>query len=92
YDTYKDKCLRIRTLYWEDDELKVKEEKVSLYNGVPGLWTESSRLINYSDNTYSDSTNITGFANAIDDAVQVLEFIHSSDLIVYSPYFVADDE
>ena len=49
----------------------------------PGSGQHPERLIDYSGNT-----NITGFANAVDDAIQVLELIHSTDLIVYSPYFV----
>lgn len=49
-------------------------------------WTKPSLLIGYEN---GNNVNVTGFSNAADDAVQVLEFIHESDLIVYSPYFTA---
>lgn len=49
-----------------------------------GLWTDVARLIDYSNGA---NTGISGFSNATDDAIQVLEFLHSSDLIVYSPDF-----
>ena len=77
--TYSDKYVKITTLYPDGTW---SEEIVSLFDGVPSLWTSPERLIDYSGNT-----NITGFANAVDDAIQVLEYIHESDLIVYSPYF-----
>jgi hypothetical protein len=56
----------------------------SLLNVVP--WTSPTKLIDYEN---GNNINITGFSNAADDAIQVLEFIHSSDLIEYSPYFTA---
>ncbi len=49
-------------------------------------WTSPTRLIDYEN---GNNINITGFSNAADDAIQVLEYIHSSDLIEYSPYFTA---
>ena len=52
-----------------------------------GIWTPEEKLMDWSPDGEGNS-NITGFANAVDDAVQVLEYIHSSDLIVYSPDFV----
>lgn len=58
---------------------------INLLNGGP-LFTDPLKLIDYSNGA---NTNISGFANATNDAVQVLEFIHSSDQIVYSPYFTA---
>jgi len=47
-------------------------------------WTNADRLIDYAD---GGNSNITGFANAADDATRVLDFIHSSELIEYNPYF-----
>lgn len=77
---YVDKYVKITSL---NPDGTWKEEIVSLLDAV--LWTSPERLIDWSGGT---NTNITGFSNAIDDAIQVLEFIHSSDLIVYSPHFV----
>lgn len=56
----------------------------SLLSVVP--WTAPAKLVDYENGA---NINLSGFANAADDAVQVLDFIHSSDLIVYSPYFTA---
>ncbi|MCJ7648481.1 MAG: hypothetical protein MUP85_07695 [Candidatus Lokiarchaeota archaeon] len=78
-DIYKDKYVKITTL---DPNGTWLDEYVSLYKAVE--WTDPERLIDYAN---KQNKNITGFANAVDDAIQVLEFIHSSDLIVYSPYF-----
>jgi len=78
--TYGDKYVRIRTL---NPDQTWKEEFVSLHTALEyDIGTALEKIIDYSGNT-----NITGFAKAVDDAIQVLEFIHSSDLIVYSPYF-----
>ncbi len=80
-EVYHDKYVRITVLNadgtWEDT-----------YQSLTSVvfWTDPAKLIDYEK---GGNTNITGFANAADDAVQVLEFIHSSDLIVYSPYFTA---
>ncbi|MBE0649497.1 MAG: hypothetical protein IH595_01530 [Bacteroidales bacterium] len=57
----------------------------SLLDIVP--WTSPKLLIDYANGA---NTDLTGFANAADDAVQVLEFIHESDLVVYSPYFTSN--
>jgi hypothetical protein len=87
YETYKDKIVRVTELYNDGGEQTWKYSYYSLYDVVP--WTNSNLLIDYNNNGNSDfSTGITGFSNAADDAIQVLEYLHSSDLIVYSPYFV----
>jgi hypothetical protein len=77
--TYATKYVEITTLYSDGSW---KTEPHSLLSVVP--WTNSNKLIDYAE---GGNTKITGFANAADDAIQVLEFIHDSDLIVYSPYF-----
>jgi len=77
--TYEDKYVRITTL---NPDGSWSESYESLYDVTP--WTSPSKLVDWAN---GQNTNITGFANAADDAVQVLEFIHSSDLIVYSPHF-----
>jgi hypothetical protein len=78
---YGNKYLKITVLKsngeWEDTYQPI-------VNVVP--WTSPSKLIDYSGGA---NTNISGYARAADDAVQVLEFIHESDLIQYSPYFTA---
>ncbi len=79
-DIYANKYIKITTL---NSDGTWTEDIVSLLNAVP--WTSPERLIDYSGGA---NTNISGFANAVDDAIQVLELIHSTDLIVYSPYFV----
>ena len=56
-------------------------EYMSLLDGV--AWTNPNKLISYN----SGEVDITGFSNAVDDAIQVLELLHSSDLIQYSPSF-----
>jgi hypothetical protein len=43
------------------------------------LWTDMLYLVDYTGNT-----NVSGFAKASDDAVQVIEFLHSSTLIQYA--------
>ena len=58
------------------------EQKVSLLSAVS--FTSNAKFIDYAAGL---DTNISGFARAVDDAIQVLEFIHSSDLIVYNPYY-----
>jgi hypothetical protein len=77
--TYGNKYVRIALLFpdgtWH-------YEYQSLYSAVS--WTSPNLLIDYA---FSANTGITGFSNAADDAIQVLEFIHESDLIEYSPYF-----
>ena len=78
--TYASKYVKITTL---NPDGTWNEETVSLLNAVQ--WTAPEILIDYAGGS---NTNITGFSNAADDAVQVLEFIHSSDMIVYNPYFV----
>jgi hypothetical protein len=78
--TYANKYVKITTI---NPDGSWSEETVSILNAVQ--WTSPERLIDYAGGL---NTKITGFANAADDAVQVLEFIHSSDLIVYNPYFV----
>lgn len=79
---YGDKYVRITVLNpegtWEDTY-------ESLLDVTP--WTDPAKVVRYGTDF---NRNITGFAQAADDAVQVLEFIHSSDLVVYSPYFTAD--
>lgn len=57
-------------------------EYLSLLNAVP--WTTPNKRIQYNG---GQNIDITGFSNAADDAIQVLEFIHESDLYEYSPYF-----
>lgn len=79
--TYGDKYVRITTL--KPNGSWTYQYK-SLLSVVP--WTSPAKLIDYSNGA---NTNISGFANAADDAVQVIEFLHSSDLIVYSPYFTS---
>ena len=59
----------------------------SLYDVVP--WTNVRILPQYGTNHNND---VTGFSNSVDDAINVLEFIHGSDLIVYSPYFTIPEE
>lgn len=80
-DVYSNKYVRVRTLLpnntWEEDFLPLTEAV---------NWTSPSKLIDYEN---GNSLNITGFSNAANDAIQVLEYIHESDLIVYSPYFTA---
>ena len=76
---YGDKYVRIQAFYpdgtWE-----------YLYEPILDVvtWTAPEMLIDYANGS---NTGITGFANAADDAIQVLEFIHSSTLYEYSPYF-----
>jgi len=79
---YHDKYVRVTVL---NSDGTWEETYQSLNNAV--FWTPPAKLIDYAK---GGNTNITGFANAADDAIQVLEFIHSSDLIVYSPYFTAN--
>ncbi len=82
-NNYQDKYIRLTEVrpngQWE-------EVFVSLNDSRLGIFTNPHLLIDYAE---GQNTNITGFANAANDAIQVLEFIHSSDLIVYSPYFTA---
>lgn len=78
---YANKYVRIRTL---NDDNTWDEEFVSL-NDLD-IWTTPAKLLDYAN---GENKNITGFSNAADDAIQVLELIHSSDLIEYSPYFTA---
>ena len=77
-DEYSDKWVRITHLNeggtWE-------YEYLPLFDAV--TWTNPNKLVKYSVGSY----DITGFADAADDAVQVIEFIHSSDMIEYSPLF-----
>jgi len=79
HDVYWDKIVRITELdpdgTWENNYYR-------LYDVVP--WTNPDKLINYHGGSH---INISGFSDAADDAIQALEFIHSSDLIVYNPYF-----
>lgn len=83
-DVYSSKFVRIRTLHpdntWSDSYK-------SLYDAV--TWTDPAKLIDYQHGNPGLDTyfNITGFSNAADDAVQVLEYIHETDLVVYSPIF-----
>ena len=80
--TYATKYVKITTL---DGGGNYTEETVSLYDLLEEtIGTDPQKLIDYAGGLNS---NITGFANAADDAVQVLEFIHSSDMIVYNPHF-----
>jgi len=77
---YANKYVRITTL----NQNGTWDESIeSLLDVVP--WTHPDRLMDWSGGA---NDNITGFANAVDDAIQVLEFIHESDLVVYSPGFV----
>lgn len=47
-------------------------------------WTNPEMLIDYA---YGNNNNVTGFANAVDDAIRVIEYLHSSTLIEHSPHF-----
>ena len=78
---YQDKYVRI-TVLGNDGSWKHTFEPLT--NVVP--WTKRSSLIDYEN---GNNVNITGFSYAADDAVQVLEYIHESDLIQYSPYFTS---
>ena len=80
-ETYKNKFVR-KTILKADGTWDVVFE--SLLDAVD--WTAPEKLVRYGN----ENENITGFAKASDDAVQVLEYIHESDLIVYSPWFTAD--
>lgn len=53
-----------------------------LNNVVP--WTNPEMLIDYA---YGSNNNVTGFANAVDDAIRVIEYLHDNPLVEYSPYF-----
>ncbi len=76
---YAGKYVRVQEFYpngtWEYNY-------VSLYDVVN--FTDPNLLIDYAG---GNNTGITGFSNAADDAIQVLEFIHESTLVEYSPYF-----
>lgn len=78
---YHDKYVRVTVL---NSDGTWEESYQNLNNAV--FWTPPAKLIDYAK---GGNTNITGFANAADDAIQVLELIHSTDLIAYSPYFTA---
>ena len=53
-----------------------------LSNVVP--WTNPEMLIDYAG---GNNYKVTGFANAVDDAIRVIEYLHDSPLVEYSPYF-----
>ena len=76
---YSDKWIRITHL---NEGGTWSYEYVSLFDAV--AWTNPNKLISYSAGGRFD---ITGFSDAADDAIQVLELLHSSDLIEYSPTF-----
>ena len=78
FDTYNDKIVRIKTL--NADGTYTYDYK-SLYSVVE--WSRPNILVSYGN----ENRDITGFSNAAEDAVRVIEFIHSSDLIEYSPDF-----
>ena len=81
---YANKYLRIKTLNSDGTWTETFE---SILNAV--TWTNANKLIDYCGGDADNKHGITGFAFAGDDAVQVLELIHSTDLIDYSPYFSA---
>jgi len=78
-DTYRNKVVRITYL---DPGGTWTYRYESLADVVE--WTNPDLLPQYGANSNND---ITGFSNSVDDAINVLEYIHGSDLIVYSPYF-----
>lgn len=82
--TYKNLYVKIIRLMGENNQITYE----SLYDAVE--WTPDNLLIVYGEP--GNASNITGFAKAVNDAVQVLEFIHSSDLIIFSPYFTAESD
>lgn len=81
-DIYGNKFVKITILNtdgtWE-------ENYRTLQSVVP--WTHPKYLIDYEG---GNNRNLTGFSNATNDAIQVLEFIHESDLIEYNPHFTAN--
>jgi hypothetical protein len=77
-ETYSDKYVRI--IHYNADGSYYYEVE-SLLNIVD--WSRPDILVSYD----VDNGGITGFSNATDDAIRVIEFIHSSDQIIYSPYF-----
>jgi hypothetical protein len=78
-ETYSDKYVRI---------INYNADGSYFYEYQPLLrmvdWSNPNVLVSYDDPNYG----ITAFSNAADDAVRVIEYIHSSDQIVYSPYFI----
>ncbi len=82
---YGDKYVKITTL---NNDGTWDEEFVCLLDA--GIWSADEAFIDYSPVTEGSAGNITGFARAVDDAIQVLEFIHESDLIVYNPHYTAE--
>ncbi len=81
-DVYRDRYVRIT---WLDGGGTWHYTYESLLSMVP--WTNDKLLVDYASKA---NTGITGFANAANDAVQALEFIHENPLVVYSPYFTKD--
>lgn len=77
FDTYADRNLRIKTLFsdghWEEDIVSVFEAMTnrSLFNG---RWDQMGYL-----------TPVELFAQAVDDAVQVLNFVHGDSNIEFLP-------
>ena len=47
-------------------------------------WTSPAQLVDYSGGMH---TNVTGFAEMADDAVQVIQYLHDHPLVEYNPYF-----
>ena len=89
-ETYEDKYVRKTTLNTDGTWEVIYEALLDVFDcsdpDDPVHWTDPAYLVQYGN----VDENITGFAKAADDAIQVLEYIHESDLIVYSPYFTAD--
>lgn len=79
---YGNKFVKITTL---NSDGTWTENYRTLFSAVP--WTHPMYLIDYEG---GQNKNLTGFSNATNDAIQVLEFIHESDLIEYNPYFTAN--
>ncbi len=69
YNTYINKHVRVKTLN-NDGTYSVEEKTIYALDGV------------FSDSKW-DSDDLAGFTSACDDAVQVLEYIHESDLVEY---------
>lgn len=75
---YSTKGVKITTLL-PDGTYTIEEKSIYQALSERGLWTDPTYLVEY-----SGTSDVSGFARAADDAVQVLEFLHSSTLYEYT--------
>lgn len=76
-EEYSTKGVKITTLL-PGGTYTIEEKSIYLTMSERGLWTDPTYLVEYSGNS-----DVSGFAMAADDAVQVIEFLHGSTLIEY---------